>query len=237
MQRHRLGHGGRYGVATTRATLLLAAALVTPNVASAARPTPTMATTSLPAATPGQTVIGAGDLIDIQVYDVQQLSFQGIRIDPAGHFSYPLLGTIDAQGKAPQVLSAEMAEGLRRYLVNPQVTVFVKESATNTVTVVGSVTEPGKFKLIGHTSLMDAVALAKGFTRIADQKQVTILRTIGGQQTAALFDMRKIRRGEMTDPPLLGGDKVVVGINHLEAAWRDALLAAPLLGIFAQLNN
>ncbi|WP_340268381.1 polysaccharide biosynthesis/export family protein [Sphingobium mellinum] len=201
---------------------------------------PTMTATtmaSLPDATPGETVIGAGDLIDIQVYDVPQLSLQGIRVDPAGHFSYPLLGTIDAQGKSPYALSAEVADGLRRYLVNPRVTIFVKDSALNTVTVLGSVTEPGKFKLVGPTSLMDAVALAKGFTRIADQKQVTILRTIGGQQSAALFDMRKIRRGEMADPPLLGGDKVVVGINHLEAAWRDALLAAPLLGIFAQLNN
>jgi len=80
------------------------------------------------------------------------------------------------------------------------------------------------------------VSIAAVYARIADQKQVTILRTVGGQQTGALFDMRKIRRGEMADPLLLGGDKVVVGINHLEAAWRDALLAAPLLGIFAQLQ-
>ena len=236
MQQYRSGLGSRTGAVRTRALSLFAvtAALLATHGAQAA---PTTAAAVLPDATPGQTVIGAGDLIDVQVYDVEQLSFEGIRVDPAGHFSYPLLGTIEAGGKSPQTLSIEMADGLRRYLVNPRVTVFVKESALNTVTVLGSVTEAGKFKLVGPTTLMDAIALAKGFTRIADQKQVTILRTVGGQQSGALFDMRKIRRGEMADPLLLGGDKVVVGINHLEAAWRDALLAAPLLGIFAQLNN
>lgn len=236
MQRYRSAFGRRDGAVRTTAFFLAAAVLASAPPAQAAPSTATAAAV-LPDPKPGQTVLGAGDLIDIQVYDVAQLSFEGIRVDPAGHFSYPLLGSIEAGGKSPLTLSTEMADGLRRYLVNPRVTVFVKESALNTVTVIGSVTEAGKFRLVGPTTLMDAIALAKGFTRIADQKQVTILRTVGGQQTGALFDMRRIRRGEMADPLILGGDKVVVGINHLEAAWRDALLAAPLLGIFAQLNN
>ncbi len=181
--------------------------------------------------------IGAGDVIDIQVFGVKDLSFESIKVDNNGRFSYPLLGVVDGYGKSPNRLSVEMANRLRKYLVNPVVTIFVKQAALNTVTVIGSVTEPGKFKLDGPITLMDSIAMAKGFTRIADQKQVVILRTIDGKRTGALFDMRMIQRGEAEDPPLLGNDRVVVGINHLEAAWRDALLAAPLLGIFAQLNN
>ena len=52
-----------------------------------------------------------------------------------------------------------------------------------------------------------------------------------------MFNVREIQRGIAPDPQVMGNDKVIVGINHLEAAWRDALLAAPLLNVFTQLNN
>jgi len=181
--------------------------------------------------------IGPGDVLDVQVFGVDDLSFESVKVDLNGRFTYPLLGVVSAAGKTPHDLSLEMQASLRRYVVNPVVTIFVKEVALNTVTVLGSVTESGKYKLDGPTTLIDAVAMAHGFTRIADQKQVVILRVIEGKQYGALFNVRDIQRGIAPDPQVMGNDKVIVGINHLEAAWRDALLAAPLLNVFTQLNN
>jgi polysaccharide biosynthesis/export protein len=181
--------------------------------------------------------IGPGDLLDVQVFGVKELSFENVKVDLNGRFSYPLLGVVAASGKSPHDLSLEMQTNLRRYVVNPVVTIFVKQAALNTVTVLGSVAESGKFKLDGPTTLIDAIAMAKGFTRIADLKQVVVLRVIDGKQYGALFDVRQIQRGAVPDPQIMGNDKVIVGINHLEAAWRDVLLAAPLFNLFIPLYN
>ncbi|CAN5190567.1 hypothetical protein BH10PSE13_BH10PSE13_05130 [soil metagenome] len=181
--------------------------------------------------------IGPGDVLDVQVFGVGDLSFQNVKVDLNGRFTYPLLGVVAAGGKSPHDLSLEMQASLRRYVVNPVVTIFVKQMALNTVTVLGSVTESGKFKLEGPTTLIDAIAMAKGFTRIADLKQVVILRIIDGKQYGAVFNVRDIQQGAAPDPQIMGNDRVIVGIHHLEAAWRDALLAAPLFNVFTPLYN
>jgi polysaccharide export outer membrane protein len=178
--------------------------------------------------------IGPFDRLDLAVFGVPDLSDKGLVVDAGGSVLLPLIGKIKASG----LTSAELAQAVERrllqtYMRSPQVTVSVAESATQKVTVDGSVTTPGVYELRGQTTLLQAVAMAAGPSRVAALSEVAILRTVNGQRVAARFDLAQIRGGGMPDPEILGNDTIVVGLSHGKAAWRDALAALPVLGVFS----
>ena len=109
----------------------------------------------------------------------------------------------------------------------------VSEAASQKITVDGAVTKPGVYKMNGRTTLMQAVAMAEGPTRVADLESVAVFRTSGGRRMVAVFDLRAIRGGHAQDPVLFGDDVVVVDTSRLNANIRDALQALPGLAVFA----
>src|SRR5690606_18851553 len=112
-------------------------------------------------------------------------------VDAAGNFSMPLVGSVAAGGKTPQELADVIAEKLRgRYLKDPQVAVNIKEARARTVTVDGSVRQPGVYPVIGEMTLQQAVATAKGADQSADIDKVIVFRTVNGQKMAAMFNLR-----------------------------------------------
>ena len=82
--------------------------------------------------------------------------------------SVPPIGTIEASGKTPTELATEIATRLRgRYMRDPQVTVNLEETVSQVVTVDGQVREPGLYPVVGHMTLMRAIATAKGASEFA----------------------------------------------------------------------
>jgi polysaccharide export outer membrane protein len=122
-----------------------------------------------------------------------------------------------------------------RYLRNPRVSVSVSEAASQKITVDGAVMKPGVYVMRGRTTLLQAVAMAEGGTRIADLRKVAIFRSTGARPMVAVFDLAAIRRGEAADPIVLGDDVVVVDTSRLSARYRDIIEILPGLGIFAYL--
>jgi polysaccharide export outer membrane protein len=177
--------------------------------------------------------IGATDLLTLTVFQVPDLSFEEIRVDAAGNLQMPLIGSVQAAGLTPSELSRDIARRLgERYLRNPQVTVTVKEAASQKVTVDGAVNEPGVYEMRGRTTLLQAVAMAKGPLREADVESVAVFREVNGERMVAVFDLSAIRRGQAEDPVILGDDVVVVDTSRLNALLRDAVQALPALAIF-----
>ena len=177
--------------------------------------------------------IGALDTVDITVFSEPDLSVKAVQVDAAGNVELPLIGTVAAAGKTARQLSNDVASryGLR-YLENPQVTVSVATSVSQRVTVQGEVTEPGIYDLKGTTTLLQSLSLAKGETRVAALRSVSVFRIVDGKRVGAIFDVAAIRRGEDPDPILQGNDLVIVGYSRRKGAWRDTLAAAPLLNVF-----
>lgn len=177
--------------------------------------------------------LGPYDVIAVQVFQEPELSVRDVQIDDGGKIVLPLIGPVEVAGKTTAALSKEIEQRYaQRYLRNPRVAVFVQNAVSRTVTVEGSVSSPGVFPIRGKTTLLDALALAKGTTRIAALKEVVVLRRIDGRQSGAAFDVNAIQKGEAPNPEILGNDTVVVGYSFLKAAWRDILLAAPLFNVF-----
>ncbi|MGZ9113797.1 MAG: polysaccharide biosynthesis/export family protein, partial [Brevundimonas sp.] len=141
-----------------------------------------------------------------------------------------------AAGLTPDELSTDLERRLgERYLRNPQVSVSVSEAASQKITVDGAVTKPGVYEMRGRTTLLQAVAMAEGGTRIADLKKVAIFRSVEGRPMIAVFDLAAIRRGAAADPVVLGDDVVVVDTSRLSARYRDIIEVLPGLAVFAYL--
>jgi polysaccharide export outer membrane protein len=178
-------------------------------------------------------VIGVQDKLNVRVFQVADLSFDELVVDTSGNIQMPLIGAVQAAGLTPPALSAEIAQRLGdQFLRNPQVTVTVAEAASQKITVDGAVTKPGVYEMRGRTSLLQAVAMAEGPSRIADLSKVAVFRTIDGQRSVAVFDLGAIRQGRAEDPFVLGDDIVVVDTSRLNTIMRDAVGALPALAIF-----
>jgi polysaccharide export outer membrane protein len=163
-----------------------------------------------PAGTPVY-VISPGDVLRVDVFQVEELSTEE-RVDDAGSIVMPLVGPLTVAGLTPAQAEAKIAAALQQdYLQNPQVNVFVAEYANMKVTVGGAVNKPGVFQLTGTTTLMEAIAQAEGVTNLANTSEVIVFRKPQDQPVSAyVIDLAKVEKGQLTDPVLLGSDKVIV---------------------------
>jgi polysaccharide biosynthesis/export protein len=181
--------------------------------------------------------IGAGDLISVTVFQVPDLSLKDIRVDAQGNLQLPLLGSVRAGGHTPQDLSDRIATGLNaRYLRNAQVSVAVTEAASQKVTIDGAVTKPGVYEMQGRTTLLQAVAMAEGPTRVASLDHVVVFREVEGERRAATLDLAAIRAGQAGDPVMQGDDIIIVGTSRNAVALREAVAVLPALSVFAYLR-
>ncbi len=178
--------------------------------------------------------IGSQDVLELAVYQLPELSGQ-FRVNSQGMISLPLLGPIQAAGKAVPALEAEIGEMLAKdYLQNPQVSLFVREFTSQTITVEGAVSRPGIYSLKGQTSLLQAIVIAGGLSDSANPKGIIVFRQVGGERLAAVFDIRDIRGGNAEDPQIYGNDLVIVDESGSKSAWRDVLKALPIIGLFTR---
>ena len=204
----------------------------TPNFQSAALP-PAKTAPQFPSQSPATNmvrpdyVIGPDDVIGVTVFQVPDLSGT-VQVDSDGNVLLPLVGSMPAAGRTVGQLSQQIAAAYgARYVRDPKVTVSVKSSDSLKVTVDGAVVQPGIYPITSGTTLMQAIALAKGpDTKLASSK-VAIFRTVGQNRTAAVFDLSDIRDGKVQDPQLQARDIVVVDTSGVRKFLQDISPIAP----------
>jgi len=175
------------------------------------------------------------DKLSVKVFKMDDLSGD-YDVDLAGNISLPLVGQMQAANLTTAQLDDQLTQKLgEKYLEHPDVSVAIKSSTAHVVTVDGAVREAGSFSLGGPTTLIRAIAMAKGTTEDANNRRVAVFRTIGGKRQAAAFDLTSIRRGEAADPEIFPGDIVVVDGSRVKAVQKQILQSIPLLAIFGPL--
>jgi polysaccharide export outer membrane protein len=176
--------------------------------------------------------IGPQDTLEIDVFQLNDLN-RTVQVDSSGQILLPLLGQVPAAGKTSKELSADIADQLgRKYVKNPQVTVVVKDAQGQRITVDGAVGQPGVYTLTGPTTLMQAVALAKGpDTKLANLHKVTVYRLVGTNRTTSLYDLQAIRDGKNPDPLIFGKDVIVVDQSGGRSFLRDLGTVAPIVSM------
>jgi polysaccharide export outer membrane protein len=126
--------------------------------------------------------IGPEDVIEVFVYKEPDLSTT-VTVRPDGRISLPLAGELDASGKQATQLQQEIAERLTRYISGPVVNVMVKQINSLKVSVLGEVRKPDVYRIKNRVTVLDAIAMAGGFTDLARPNRVVVLRkTPSGQK-------------------------------------------------------
>lgn len=156
--------------------------------------------------------LAAGDKLRIEVYKDAQLS-QSLQVRPDGKITLPLVGDVPAAGRTSVELRDAIAKQLEEYIAKPVVTVIVTETTPQVVYVTGEVNKPGALALSnGQMSIIQAIAMAGGFTDFANKKDIRVLRKgSNGMQTLRFNYKEAIADESRREPlPLLPGDTVIV---------------------------
>lgn len=121
--------------------------------------------------------VGAGDLLEVSVFEVEELSRIRLRVPHRGVVTLPLVGQIQAAGRTTSELEDEIRSRLKRkFMHDPQVSVFLQEHNSQRISVIGAVRKGGVFNLNRPLRLADALALAEGLTDEADRLVYVIRR-------------------------------------------------------------
>lgn len=120
--------------------------------------------------------VHADDLLSINVFGQKDLSFDRIRVNSIGHISLPLIGELNVAGLRTVEIAAkiEMLYVTKDYLLNPQVTVFVKEYPA--IFIYGEVNKPGAYPFENNLTIEKAIALAGGLAPRASEDKIMLRR-------------------------------------------------------------
>ncbi|HEY4051021.1 MAG TPA: polysaccharide biosynthesis/export family protein [Acidobacteriaceae bacterium] len=154
-------------------------------------------------------VIGAGDVLQISVWQEPQFG-ETVEVRPDGKISLPLISDVAIAGLTPIQAEGRLTDKLQGFVKRPRVSVVVTEVHSKVVYVIGQVERPGPYSLVGAINVQQLIARAGGTTRRAKKKQVYVLRS--GNSNKLPVNYNKVLQGKATKQnlDLIAGDTVVV---------------------------
>ena len=155
-------------------------------------------------------IVGPTDVFEVRVHLEESLSGT-FRVDGNGTISYPLLGELEVAGLTATGISELIRERLADgYLREPHVSVFVQETNSRKITVIGEVKKPGRYVYKDDMTVVDAIAESGGTTDRAALNFVVVTRRTDGRETSFDVPFKDITLGRSDDFSLVPGDVVVV---------------------------
>ncbi len=122
-----------------------------------------------------QYVIGIGDTLFISVWENPDLT-QEVIVRPDGKISFPLIDEVEAAGLTISELDRRITTRLKEYIRFPDVSISLKKMGGRKVIILGQVNNPGVYSLTGSSTLLEAIALAGGFTNDAVASSVIVIK-------------------------------------------------------------
>ena len=155
--------------------------------------------------------IGIEDVLLVSVWRDADLTRE-VPVRPDGKISLPLIQDIAAAGKTPTDLAQEIQTRLKEYMSNPSVTVIVREINSIRIYLLGEVAHPEPVTLRTRVRLLQAIAMAGGFTPFGGKNNIVIYRKTPSGEMVIEVSYRGIISGKKPDDDLIleSGDTVVV---------------------------
>jgi polysaccharide export outer membrane protein len=160
--------------------------------------------------------LSANDQVAVEVFGEDDLRTNS-RLNGEGNLSLPLLGSVHLAGLTLTQAAARLTELYGRdYLVNPKINVSLVGYARRRFTVLGQVNHPGSFEMPDGSpegvDLIEAIAIAGGYTRIAAPERVSVRRhTPSGNDQILKVNAKRLAKGEGGSFLVIPGDTVTVG--------------------------
>lgn len=154
--------------------------------------------------------VSPGDLLSISVYQDPELSRKA-RVDAEGAVSLPLVGAVPVAGKTVLEAQRLIEERLSKYLVEPQASVLIEEYGRKLFFVMGEVQKPGSYPVPveSKVTVLQAISIAGGFTRIAAPGRTRVLRQAGGKTEDFKIDVKALTRNKEESDLLLQPNDVI----------------------------
>jgi protein involved in polysaccharide export with SLBB domain len=160
--------------------------------------------------------LSPNDLVAVEVFGEEDLRTNG-RLNAEGNLSVPLLGSVHLAGLTLTQAAARLTELYGSdYLVNPKLSVSLVGYAKRRFTVLGQVNRPGSYEMPegnpGGVDLLEAIAMAGGYTRIAAPERISVRRHVEGSNDQVMrVNAKRVAKGEGSNFLVLPGDTVTVG--------------------------
>jgi len=169
------------------------------------------------AAPPADFPIGAGDLLEIGVYGVSDFSRE-VRVSASGIIRLPFLGELKVEGLTPSQLEAKLTGLLHpNFVVDPQVSVMIKEPRSRMYSILGAVMKPGQYQMLENITLVRAIAVAGGLNlaRVGDTALIQRSQATDAAQAASYqieVNLKKLlHEGELSlDIPIMPADVISI---------------------------
>ncbi len=152
-----------------------------------------------------------GDMLQVSVWGEDTLQKE-VRVLPDGSISFPLAGRVEVANLSTPEVEKQITEKLKTYLPDPQVTVVVSNIEGNRAYIAGKVLRPGAILITGPVTVLQAISMAGGLDKFADDGAVKIIRREGNKQNVLSVNYDKLIKGQSLESNVLlsSGDTVVV---------------------------
>lgn len=156
-------------------------------------------------------ILGAEDQISVMVNNSQEFNGNHL-IRPDGRITVNLVGEVPAAGLTPEELTNSLREKIKKYVVDPDVTVAVLAINSKRFFIQGEVNRPGEYKLVVPTKVLEALVNAGGFRDFAKTKDIVVIREEGSATARLHFNYNDVIKGKHLDQNVLlkPGDIIVV---------------------------
>ena len=147
--------------------------------------------------------IGAGDVLRIVTWKEPDFTLESVLVRTDGKISFPLLNDVQAAGLTPMMLKDVLETGLKSYVAAPVITVTVTNAGSQKFYILGEVPRTGEYAIVKDLSVLQAFALAGGFTEWASKDEILLIRREGGQKKVYKIDYKDMAKGKNLEQDLL----------------------------------
>lgn len=154
--------------------------------------------------------IGVGDVLRINTWKEEDLTFDEVRVRRDGKITFPLLDDIQAEGKTTVELKKTIEKRLADFVEAPTVTITLAAAVSQQYYILGEVREVGQYPLFKKLTVIQAFALAKGFTEWASKDEIILFRRSGSDGRIIKIDYDDIVKGKLGDDILLQADDIII---------------------------
>jgi protein involved in polysaccharide export with SLBB domain len=161
---------------------------------------------------PAGYTLSSGDQVAVEVFGEDDLRTNG-RLNSDGNLAVPLLGSIHLAGLTPTQAASKVTELYSRdYLVNPKINVTLVSYGSRRFTMLGEIGHPGIFEMSPDgIDLLEAVAMAGGYTRIAAPERITVRRHTASGEQIIKVNAKRFTKGKGGGFRVEPGDTITVG--------------------------
>ena len=144
--------------------------------------------------------VNLGDILDISVWQWEDLKAENVYVRPDGKISFPLVGDVQAVGKTLTEIDQDVTQRLSEFIKSPEVSVAIRKFGGKKVIVLGEVSGQGVYAPTGRSTILEVVALAGGFRETAVTSNVIVIRGDAVRSEAIVCNLRQaLKQGDLSE--------------------------------------